>query len=149
MPSARQVPDDLGNLAPLDFAGAVLLVVADIPRGRVMTYGDVAAELSSRGARAVGRVMATEGSSVPWWRVVRADGRPPAGHEREALEHYRLEGTPLRDRGNGDLDYRLELDIARWAPWRDAPSPSPERDQHPARGADQHDRPGRPPKADE
>lgn len=125
MPSARQAPDDVGNLAPLDFAGAVLLVVADIPRGRVMTYGDVAAALSSHGARAVGRVMATEGSSVPWWRVVRADGRPPAGHEREALERYRAEGTPLRPGPVDDLDYRLDLDVARWAPWRDAPETTP------------------------
>lgn len=102
----------------------MLLVVAAIPAGRVMTYGDVAAELSSRGARAVGRVMATEGSSVPWWRVVRADGRPPAGHEREALEHYRAEGTPLRPGSSGELEYRLDLAAARWAPWRDVPSPA-------------------------
>lgn len=101
---------------PLDFGGAVLLVVDGIPSGRVMTYGDVAAELGSRGARAVGRVMATEGSGVPWWRVVRADGRPPAGHEAEALAHYRAEGTPLLD---GDAcrssnNYRLDLVAARW-----------------------------------
>ena len=130
MPSARRPSDHPRVPGELDFAGAVLLVVADIPRGRVMTYGDVAAELSSRGARAVGRVMATEGSSVPWWRVVRADGRPPAGHEREALEHYRAEGTPLRAsseaRGvTGDeLGYRLNLATARWVPWRDAPASS-------------------------
>ena len=130
MPSVRQHPDHSAPPPPLDFAGAVLLVVAEIPRGRVMTYGDVAAELGSRGARAVGRVMATEGSSVPWWRVVRADGRPPAGHERAALEHYRAEGTPLRaltdDRSiaRDELDYRLDLTAARWAPWRDAPASS-------------------------
>ncbi len=104
--------------APLDFGGAVLLIVGDIPAGRVMTYGDIAAELGSRGARAVGRVMATEGSRVPWWRVVRADGRPAAGHEVEALIHYRDEGTPLRA-GAADDDvhaYRLDLHAARWAP---------------------------------
>ncbi len=118
MPSDRMPPDD-GRVHPaLDFAGAVLLVVEAIPAGRVMTYGDVAAELSSRGARAVGRVMATEGSSVPWWRVVHADGRAPAGHEREALEHYRAEGTPLRSTQGDSLDYRIDLASARWAPWR-------------------------------
>lgn len=121
---------DLGMPAasepPLDFGGAVLLVVDSIPPGRVMTYGGVAAELGSLGARAVGRVMATEGSSVPWWRVVRADGRPPAGHEAEALARYRAEGTPLRWAGNGVVvaagdrhdphAYRLDLDAARWSP---------------------------------
>lgn len=105
-------------LPPLDFGGAVLLVVAEIPPGRVMTYGDVAATLGSRGARAVGRVMATEGSSLPWWRVVRADARPPAGHEAAALEHYEREATPLRWRGpRGEPDaYRLDLAAGRWAP---------------------------------
>jgi alkylated DNA nucleotide flippase Atl1 len=127
MTSARPLPDESPPRTALDFAGAVLLVVETIPTGRVMTYGDVAAELSSRGARAVGRVMATEGSSVPWWRVVRADGRPPAGHEREALEHYRLEGTPLRPDGGDGLDYRVDLASARWAPWRDAPETLPAR----------------------
>jgi len=104
--------------APLDFAGAVLLVVADIPPGRVMTYGDVAATLGSRGARAVGRVMATEGSGLPWWRVVRADGRPPVCHEDAALERYEAEATPLRwvaRRGEPDA-YRLDLEACRWAP---------------------------------
>lgn len=107
---------------PLDFGGAVLFVVDGIPPGRVMTYGDVAAELGSRGARAVGRVMAIEGSSVPWWRVVRADGRPPAGHEAEALAHYRSEATPLRwvDADSAAVNdahaYRLDLSAARWSP---------------------------------
>lgn len=108
---------------PLDFAGAVLAVVDDIPPGRVMTYGDVAAELGSRGARAVGSVMATEGGSLPWWRVVRADGRPPLAHEDAALEHYRAEHTALRWVGQPHepgyheaLAYRLDLTVARWRP---------------------------------
>ncbi|RXZ45755.1 MGMT family protein, partial [Agromyces binzhouensis] len=54
------------------FVDAVLAVVSDIPPGTVMTYGDVAATLGSRGARAVGQVMARYGGDVPWWRVVRA-----------------------------------------------------------------------------
>jgi len=120
MPSGRDPAPPPARPDAIDFAGAVLLVVAAIPAGRVMTYGDVAAELSSRGARAVGRVMATEGSSVPWWRVVRADGRPPAGHEHAALEKYRAEGTPLRN-ATEHSSYRLDLATARWVPWRDAP----------------------------
>lgn len=124
MPAAPAPPPEPARLdgAPLDFGGAVLEVVRDIPPGRVMTYGDVAAELGSRGARAVGRVMATEGSSVPWWRVVRADGRAPAGHEVEALRHYRAEGTPLLGEPDGatrrddPAPYRLDLRAARWRP---------------------------------
>jgi len=73
----------------------VLEIVDSIPPGSVMTYGDVAAMLGSRGARAVGRVMALEGSGHPWWRVIRAGGLPPTGHEARALPHYEEEGTPL------------------------------------------------------
>lgn len=83
-----------------EFAGAVLEVVAAIPPGRVMSYGDVAAALGSRAARAVGAVMAWYGADVPWWRVVRADGRPAAGHEAEALRRLRADGAPLTAGGD-------------------------------------------------
>ncbi len=39
--------------------------------------------------------MSRYGSDVPWWRVIRSDGRPPQGLEDEALEHWRAEGTPM------------------------------------------------------
>jgi alkylated DNA nucleotide flippase Atl1 len=48
------------------FVEAVLEVVSDIPPGRVMTYGQIAALLGSRGARVVGNVMARYGADVPW-----------------------------------------------------------------------------------
>lgn len=95
---------------PEHFVEAVLDIVAAIPPGSVMTYGDVAATLGSRAARAVGNVMALSGSDVPWWRVIRASGMPPAGHEDRALAHYRAEGTPLRETTDG---YRVDLRRAR------------------------------------
>ena len=94
---------------PSEFAERVLDLVAQIPPGRVMTYGQVADQLGSGAARAVGTVMARFGSGVPWHRVVRSDGRPPAGHEVEAVARYRSEGTPLRN--NGQL---LDLSAALW-----------------------------------
>ncbi len=96
-----------------DFIGAVLDIVAAIPRGQVMTYGDVAAALGSRAARAVGQVMAHYGSEVPWWRVVRASGHPAVDHEARALEHFRAESTPLRWSGEA---YRVDLAVARYDP---------------------------------
>jgi alkylated DNA nucleotide flippase Atl1 len=109
---------------PVDsFVESVLDLVADIPSGHVMTYGDVAATLGSRGARVVGQIMARYGSDVPWWRVIRASGHPPVCHEGRALEHYREEGTPLRGlnaddsaRTGIDLTYRVDLREARWSP---------------------------------
>ncbi|MEO9180728.1 MAG: MGMT family protein, partial [Acidimicrobiales bacterium] len=78
-----------------DFVESVLEIVNAIPAGRVMTYGEVAAVLGSRGARAVGLIMSRYGSELPWWRVVRAGGHPPQGHETRALEQYWAEGMPL------------------------------------------------------
>jgi alkylated DNA nucleotide flippase Atl1 len=89
----------------------VLEVVDSIPPGRVMTYGDVAATLGSRAARMVGQIMAYYGSDVPWWRVVRAGGHPPADHEHIALQHYRAEGTPLL---GGGAPYRVDMRVARY-----------------------------------
>jgi alkylated DNA nucleotide flippase Atl1 len=99
------------------FVERVLEVVAEIPPGRVMTYGDVAAVLGSRAARMVGQVMAYYGSSVPWWRVVRASGHAAANHEHIALQHYRAEGTPLL--GGDGRPYRVDLTRARF----DGPAP--------------------------
>ncbi|MBC6459776.1 MGMT family protein [Actinomadura sp. HBU206391] len=94
---------------PEEFAELVLDVVERIPPGRVMSYGDIAEYLGLGGPRQVGRVMSTQGGGVPWWRVIRADGRPLPGHERRALERYAAEGTPLRPGGD-----RVDMRRARW-----------------------------------
>jgi alkylated DNA nucleotide flippase Atl1 len=89
----------------------VLAVVDSIPRGHVMAYGDVAAVLGTRAARAVGTVMARYGSDTAWWRVVRSGGAPPIGHEDRALLEYEREGTPLVETPSG---YRVDVRTARW-----------------------------------
>ncbi|WP_394812940.1 MGMT family protein [Streptomyces boetiae] len=97
-----------------DYAERVLEAADSVPPGRVVTYGDIAALLGEGGPRQVGRVMALYGGAAPWWRVVRADGRPLPGHEHRALEHYRAEGTPLRDGARPDAPCRIDLRRARW-----------------------------------
>ena len=72
-----------------DFIEAVLSVVEQIPAGRVCTYGDVAELVGRGGPRNVGHVMSTHGGAVPWWRVIRADGRPVAGLQSTALDRLR------------------------------------------------------------
>lgn len=96
-----------------DFASQVLDVVESIPPGHVMAYGEIAAALGSRAPRRVGQVMAHCGSTVPWWRVVRANGSPPVCHNEEALIHYQDEATPLVTTPSG---YRINLRLARYRP---------------------------------
>jgi len=96
-----------------EYAQRVLEVVAQIPPGRVVAYGDIARALGEGGARNVGTVMSRYGSDVPWWRVIRADGRPPQGHDTITIEHWRAEGTPMV-RGLVDGG-RADMARARWS----------------------------------
>ncbi|MBL0005212.1 MAG: MGMT family protein [Actinomycetales bacterium] len=102
-------------------AEAVLVLARSIPAGQVATYGDLARLVGEGGPRQVGQVMSRYGSDAPWWRVLRASGLPPAGHEERALVHYRAEGTPLvgglpDGAGMPPADYRVDLRRARWSP---------------------------------
>jgi methylated-DNA-protein-cysteine methyltransferase-like protein len=73
---------------------SVYALVKKIPRGRVLTYGQVAKALRlPGGARTAGRAMAAcpSGQGVPWHRVVGAGGRllirePHASLQRKLLE---------------------------------------------------------------
>lgn len=98
-----------------EYTAAVIEVVAGIPAGSVMTYGDVAWTFGRPGARAVGMVMRYHGSGLPWWRVVRAGGHPPTGHEAAALLHYEEEGTPLLP-ATTEAGYRIDLTRAAYSP---------------------------------
>jgi methylated-DNA-protein-cysteine methyltransferase-like protein len=72
----------------------VYRLVKTIPRGRLITYGQLARALGLRGgARAAGRAMAASpsGHGIPWHRVVGAGGRllprdPYASLQRRLLE---------------------------------------------------------------
>ncbi|WP_167050442.1 MGMT family protein [Salinibacterium sp. ZJ77] len=97
---------------PDAFVEAVLDIVAAIPEGCALSYGEIAAMLGSRAARQVGRIMAHHGGDVPWWRVVRASGEVAPGHDDAALEHYRREGTPLRWASDGS-GFRVDMRRAR------------------------------------
>ncbi|HEV8473968.1 MAG TPA: MGMT family protein [Methylomirabilota bacterium] len=85
----------------LTFRAAVYRLVRRVPRGAVVTYGQVAALLGApRSARAVGAAMRRCPDDVPWHRVVNAQGgisrrRRVAGMltQRIRLEQ---EGVPLR-----------------------------------------------------
>jgi len=69
-------------------------LVKKIPRGKVITYGQLAAAAKlPGGARAAGRAMAAcpSGQGIPWHRVVGASGclllrEPNVGLQRKLLE---------------------------------------------------------------
>ena len=91
----------------MDYVEQVLRAVEAIPPGRACAYSDIAELIGWGGPRRVGSVMSAHGAAVPWWRVVRADGRPVRGLEEEALSRLRAEGVPMR----GD---RVDLTRARF-----------------------------------
>jgi alkylated DNA nucleotide flippase Atl1 len=95
-----------------DFAEAVLDIVDQIPSGMVLAYGDVAELLGAGGPRQVGSVMSRYGSSVTWWRVIRASGQAPQGLQDEALARWRAEGTALV--AGGLAGRRVDMTRARW-----------------------------------
>lgn len=81
------------------FQRSVVAVVAAIPPGEVLTYGEVAAEAGFPGAaRAVGTVLAGS-DGLPWWRVVTASGRLVPGLEHDHARHLRAEGVRVGDDG--------------------------------------------------
>ncbi|MEE9096623.1 MGMT family protein [Pseudarthrobacter phenanthrenivorans] len=104
-----------------EYVQAVLAVVRLVPAGTAVSYGDVAELLGSGGPRQVGSVMSHHGGGSAWWRILKASGHAPEGHEAEALLLYLEEGTPLLGAYSsylrtGEGRWRVDLATARWAP---------------------------------
>jgi methylated-DNA-protein-cysteine methyltransferase-like protein len=102
-------------------------VVCEIPRGRVATYGQVAAMAGMpRGARLVGYALhgLPKGTKIPWHRVVNAQGRislpPRSAAYREQRRRLEAEGvTFLRGRINLEQHgHQATLDELLWKPLR-------------------------------
>jgi methylated-DNA-protein-cysteine methyltransferase related protein len=85
----------------------ILACVEAIPPGHVMSYGDVAEYVGTRSARIVGRVLALDGGTVPWHRVLHSDGTCverlyPEQRQRLIAEGVRFTG------------HRVDLARYRW-----------------------------------
>jgi methylated-DNA-protein-cysteine methyltransferase-like protein len=92
---------------------AVYRLVRRIPRGRVLTYGEIAIRLGRpRGARMVARAMRVAPGDVPWHRVVNARGaislRAPVSGMVTQRIRLEQEGVTLRAG-------RVPLRRYRWA----------------------------------
>ncbi|MBI4240186.1 MAG: methylated-DNA--[protein]-cysteine S-methyltransferase [Candidatus Rokubacteria bacterium] len=96
-----------------EFDRAVYRLVFQIPRGRVATYGQIAALLGyPRAARAVGAALKRCGPELPWHRVLNHGGGISLRANVAGMLTQRIllerEGIPLR-RG------RVDLKRHRWA----------------------------------
>jgi len=83
----------------------ILAAVAEIPKGKVATYGQIARLIGrDKNARLVGRVLshAEHYGEYPCQRVVSAAGRLAPGWAQQA-ELLRAEGVPLKANGCVDL----------------------------------------------
>ena len=81
-----------------DFEEAVTDVIERLGTGEVVSNGWVAAEAGyPRQARRVGSLLARGAGGLPWWRVVRADGRLAAPHPNEQAAALRAEGVVVEN----------------------------------------------------
>jgi methylated-DNA-protein-cysteine methyltransferase-like protein len=93
---------------------SVFTLVKRVPKGRVITYGQLARATKLRGgARAAGYAMAAcpKGRGIPWHRVVGAGGRILLREPRAALQRRLLESEGVAFSGA-----RIELEGREWFP---------------------------------
>ncbi len=108
------LPDPTDASAP--FFRRVWAVVAEIPPGRVTTYGDIAAYLGRRGAaRTVGWALNDAiGKGLPCHRVVNRNGVLTGRRHFETptvmKERLQSEGVAFPD------EHRVDLEQHRWQP---------------------------------
>lgn len=81
----------------LDLRREIEAVIAALAPGEVVSYGDVAHDAGRPGApRVVGAVLASTDRDLPWWRVVRGDGRIVSSNPRRQAALLRAEGVVVR-----------------------------------------------------
>jgi methylated-DNA-protein-cysteine methyltransferase-like protein len=102
-----------------NFFGRVYGVIRKIPKGKVMTYGQVAVAIGTKDARRVGHALhANSDPKVPCHRVVNKDGRLAPGYAlggpNEQRNRLITEGVEFKD--NDHVDSRFIISV--WQPNR-------------------------------
>lgn len=96
------------------FRERVEMLVAQIPCGKVMTYGQLAALCgNARAARIVGGIAHFGNPDLPWQRVVNKQGGLASGYPGGRLGHSQVlkaEGLDVSD------DYRIAVQELLWWP---------------------------------
>lgn len=86
-------------------------IIKNIPEGKVMTYGQIAAYAGSpRGARQVARLLHSMSSKygLPWHRVVNAAGQIVVSDEESRFTQQAfLEEEGVEVKASGKVDLRL------------------------------------------
>ena len=87
------------------FFDKVYVIVAKVPSGRVISYGQIAHMLGHpRAARTVGWALSACPDELPWQRVVKADGTVAGGGFAELRRAMLLEeGVPFLPDGRVDM----------------------------------------------
>jgi len=93
------------------FTEKVYQLVRQVPRGRVVSYGGIAALLGQpRAARGVGQALHAlpDGSDVPWWRVVNHNGEISIKGvlHGAALQRQLLRAEGVRFNRAGRIDWK-------------------------------------------
>ena len=99
---------------PSSFKQLVESLVAQIPEGRVMTYGQLAALSGSpRAARQVGGIAHFGNPALPWQRVVNKKGGLASGYPGGRSGHKQvLEGEGVKV----SEDYQVNVEELIWWP---------------------------------
>lgn len=96
-----------------DFKERVEAIVAQIPKGRVMTYGQLAALCgNARAARIVGGIAHFGNPDLPWQRVVNKQGGLASGYPGGREGHK----THLKQEGVKVKDHYVEVENLIWWP---------------------------------
>jgi len=103
-------------MAAHTFRARILAIVRAVPRGRVVTYGQVALLAGKpHGAREVGWIAHAGGRGIPWQRVVNRSGGLASGFTGGRDGHRR---ALLKDGVRVGPDGRVDLRRYLW--WPDA-----------------------------
>lgn len=79
----------------MTFEAEVIKVVQRLRAGELAAYGEIAEEAGFPGAaRAVGGVLSRT-ERLPWWRVIRADGRLVSPNKTEQARLLKKEGVRI------------------------------------------------------
>jgi len=101
-----------------EFTDKVYALVAQIPQGRVMTYGQIATLCGDpRAAWEVGQIAHTGPTELPWQRVVNKQGGLAVGWPNGGREAHKamleMDGVEVSS------DYRVPVERLQWWPEKD------------------------------